>query len=102
MADTPSLPPPSTTNAAEAEEEGLELLAQGAEARVYVLAHFVGGRPAVVKERFAKSYRLPELDQKLTRNRVQGVSRSFFLVRPRDGVRLPNADDEFRPPTHST
>lgn len=55
------------------EEEGLVLLAQGAEARVFVLPSFVGGRPAVVKERFAKSYRLPELDRKLTGKRVVGV-----------------------------
>jgi TP53 regulating kinase and related kinases len=52
----------------------MELLAQGAEARVYVLSQFVGGRPAIVKERFAKSYRLPELDRKLTGKRVVGVS----------------------------
>ena len=63
----------AATAAAAAAEEGLVLLAQGAEARVYVLAEFVGGRPAIVKERFVKSYRLPELDRKLTGKRVVGV-----------------------------
>ena len=41
-----------------------KLLKQGAEARVYSCLFF--DRPAVVKERFVKSYRLPELDKKLT------------------------------------
>ena len=40
------------------------LLKQGAEARVYSCQFF--GKPAIVKERFVKSYRLPELDKKLT------------------------------------
>ena len=37
---------------------------QGAEARVYRCLFF--SKPAIVKERFPKSYRLPELDKKLT------------------------------------
>ena len=40
------------------------LLKQGAEARVYTCQY--RGKPAVVKERFVKTYRLPELDKKLT------------------------------------
>lgn len=40
------------------------LLKQGAEARVYSCQYF--GKPAIVKERFVKTYRLPELDKKLT------------------------------------
>ena len=40
------------------------LLKQGAEARVYNCQY--RGMPAVVKERFVKTYRLPELDMKLT------------------------------------
>ncbi len=48
----------------------LVLLAQGAEARVFELPAFLGGRPAIVKERFAKTYRLPVLDAKLTRQRT--------------------------------
>lgn len=61
------------TAAEAAAGEGLVLLAQGAEARVYVLPEFVGGRAAIVKERFVKSYRLAELDRKLTGKRVVGV-----------------------------
>ena len=41
-----------------------KLLKQGAEARVHSCMYF--GKPAVVKERFVKTYRLPELDRKLT------------------------------------
>lgn len=63
----------ATAAEAAAAEEGLVLLAQGAEARVYVLPEFVGRRPAIVKERFVKSYRLAELDRKLTGKRVVGV-----------------------------
>ena len=40
------------------------LLKQGAEARVYSCQLF--GKPTIVKERFVKTYRLPELDKKLT------------------------------------
>jgi len=38
---------------------GWQLLAQGAEGRVWGLE--MGGRPAVAKERFAKSYRHPRV-----------------------------------------
>ena len=40
------------------------LLKQGAEARVYSCQF--NDKPSIVKERFVKSYRLPELDKKLT------------------------------------
>ncbi|CAM9192200.1 unnamed protein product [Heterosigma akashiwo] len=48
----------------------MELISQGAEARIYSLPSFMG-RPAVVKERFSKSYRsLPVLDLKITSKRT--------------------------------
>ncbi|KAJ7284219.1 hypothetical protein O6H91_Y345000 [Diphasiastrum complanatum] len=47
------------------------LLKQGAEARVYKSSFM--GREAVVKERFAKKYRHPSLDSKLTLKRFLGV-----------------------------
>ena len=47
-------------------------LAQGAEARVFSCT-FSDGTPAVVKERFAKVYRHPTLDDRLTRERLGGV-----------------------------
>ncbi|KAG0223828.1 TP53 regulating kinase [Actinomortierella wolfii] len=50
-----------------------KLIKQGAEARVYI-APFCG-RPAIVKERFAKAYRHPALDKKLTSRRVTQEAR---------------------------
>ena len=47
---------------------GWELLSQGAEGRVYRLELF--SRPAVCKERFRKTYRLPQLDEALTKRRL--------------------------------
>eukprot|EP01083_Nonionella_stella_P110248 322431_1 len=44
-----------------------EMIAQGAEAKVYKSQY--DGRPTVVKYRFAKKYRHPQLDLKLRRNR---------------------------------
>jgi len=53
---SPSEANPSTgTTHATPPIPGWELVAQGAEGRVWGLV--VGGRPAVAKERFAKSYR---------------------------------------------
>ncbi|CAM9661964.1 unnamed protein product [Chrysoparadoxa australica] len=46
----------------------MTLLSQGAEARVYVTSFC--GKPAIVKERFVKKYRLPELDAKITPKRT--------------------------------
>ncbi len=62
------------------------LLKQGAEAKVYTTEHF--GRPAVVKERFVKSYRVPALDQKLTSRRIGQEVRSMARCR-RHGIRAP-------------
>ena len=45
------------------------LLKQGAEARVYSCQFF--DKSAIVKERFVKTYRLPELDKKLTNRSPQ-------------------------------
>ncbi|CAM9289901.1 unnamed protein product, partial [Phaeothamnion confervicola] len=58
----------------------LELLSQGAEARVFATEFC--GRPAVVKERFPKKYRrLPALDQKLTKARTLQEVRCHVKVR---------------------
>ena len=45
-----------------------ELVKKGAEARIYLTELF--GQPCVCKERFIKNYRVPVLDQKLTKNRI--------------------------------
>lgn len=44
---------------------------QGAEAKVYVSEFY--GRPCIIKERFVKTYRVLELDQKLTQKRISQV-----------------------------
>ena len=46
----------------------LDLLQQGAEAKLYETIFF--GKPAILKERFAKSYRHPDIDKKLTHKRI--------------------------------
>ena len=46
-----------------------QLLSQGAEGRLYLSELF--GLRCVVKERFQKRYRVPALDDKLTKTRMQ-------------------------------
>ena len=48
--------------------DGMILLQQGAEARLYETTFFE--KPCIVKQRFSKKYRHPEIDEKLTRKRV--------------------------------
>ncbi|CAM9135639.1 unnamed protein product [Ectocarpus sp. 13 AM-2016] len=64
----------------------MELLSQGAEARVFATTFC--GRPAVVKERFRKTYRLPALDEKLTTRRTLQEARCMLKAR-KAGVRTP-------------
>ncbi|KAG8464349.1 hypothetical protein KFE25_003412 [Diacronema lutheri] len=62
------------------------LLAQGAEARVY--AARLNGSPTVVKERFAKAYRHPDIDYRLRSTRM--AQEAKMLLRARQaGVRAP-------------
>ncbi|CAM4733048.1 hypothetical protein PO909_020883 [Leuciscus waleckii] len=63
-----------------------QLIKQGAEARVY-RATFLG-RPVVIKERFTKLYRHPEVDEKLTRRRTTQEVRSILRCR-RAGINAP-------------
>ena len=44
---------------------------QGAEGRIYISEIF--GMKCVVKERFVKKYRVPSLDEKLTKTRIHQV-----------------------------
>lgn len=46
----------------------IKLLGQGAEGRLYISELF--GQPCVIKERFVKKYRVPILDEKLTKTRM--------------------------------
>ncbi len=47
------------------------IMKQGAEGRLYISEIF--GMKCVVKERFAKKYRVPILDEKLTKTRIHQV-----------------------------
>lgn len=57
----------------------IELIKQGAEARVY-RGSFLG-KPTIVKERFPKLYRHPLLDEKLTHRRTVQEVRSILRCR---------------------
>jgi len=54
---------------------GLAFLKQGAEARVYKTTFM--GRACIVKERFPKKYRHPQLDAKLTKQRLNQETRQI-------------------------
>jgi TP53 regulating kinase-like protein len=62
------------------------LLCQGAEGKVY-MSTFCGKR-AVVKERLSKSYRVPALDHKINKQRMQQEIRCMVKCR-RAGVCTP-------------
>eukprot|EP00079_Xenopus_tropicalis_P009305 XP_002933205.1 PREDICTED: TP53-regulating kinase [Xenopus tropicalis] len=66
--------------------DGLSLMKQGAEARVY-RGRFLG-KAAVVKERFPKAYRHPALDGKLTHRRTAQEVRSIVRCR-KAGISAP-------------
>ncbi|KAM8976658.1 EKC/KEOPS complex subunit TP53RK [Pelodytes ibericus] len=66
--------------------DGLTLLKQGAEARVYRGCFL--GRAAVVKERFPKTYRHPALDEKLSHRRTAQEVRSILRCR-KAGIAAP-------------
>lgn len=51
------------------------LFSQGAEARLYKCIYL--GRAAVMKERFVKTYRHPDLDKRLTKERIRNEFRTI-------------------------
>jgi len=53
------------------------ILSQGAEGRIYLSE--LWGVQCIVKERFKKEYRVPILDERLTKARILQVSTSFRL-----------------------
>lgn len=57
----------------------LELIAQGAEARIYKGNYL--GKVALLKERFQKNYRHPDLDLKLTKDRIKAESRAIIRAK---------------------
>jgi TP53 regulating kinase-like protein len=57
-------------------DQDWELLSQGAEARIWKIPNYDDkGNPAIAKERFAKKYRHPVLDERLTKLRCRMEAR---------------------------
>lgn len=65
-----------------------EVLKQGAEAKVYLIQF--GGRQAIAKQRFKKTYRHPILDSKLTSRRIAQEARSLDKMGRLEGIRVPS------------
>lgn len=63
-----------------------ELFKQGAEAKLYKSTLF--GKDVIIKERFKKSYRQPELDEKLTHKRTLQEARAMLRCR-KAGIKTP-------------
>lgn len=63
------------------EESDWRIFFQGAESRVYRGVY--GGKKAILKERFEKKYRLPELDRKLTKDRIRCEQKAYEKVSKR-------------------
>jgi Kae1-associated kinase Bud32 len=53
-----------------------KLIKQGAEAKLYKGIYL--GRPTIVKERFKKSYRHVDLDNRLTKERMKSEARAIL------------------------
>ncbi|CAF0922654.1 unnamed protein product [Didymodactylos carnosus] len=65
----------------------VELICQGAEARLYRCLYF--GRCSIIKERFIKTYRHPELDRTITSQRLRNEVR--LLTRAKQlGIHTPS------------
>ncbi|RYO79645.1 hypothetical protein DL764_009999 [Monosporascus ibericus] len=65
-----------------------ELIAQGAEGRLYKTTYLTPSRPCALKYRPPKTWRHPALDARLTRHRILAEARLLARCR-RDGVRVP-------------
>lgn len=66
--------------------ENLKVLKQGAEAKLYICKYL--GQPTLIKERFQKNYRHPDLDVAITKERIRNESRSIVRCKTAD-VRTP-------------
>ncbi|KAL0861384.1 hypothetical protein ABMA27_008932 [Loxostege sticticalis] len=67
-------------------EEYFQLLKQGAEAKVYTCTYL--GMPTIVKERFQKNYRHPDLDESITKDRIKNEARAIARCKS-VGVKTP-------------
>ncbi|XP_028039754.1 EKC/KEOPS complex subunit TP53RK [Bombyx mandarina] len=66
--------------------EDLKILKQGAEAKLYICNYL--GRPTLIKERFVKNYRHPDLDTNITKERIKNEARSIVRCKTA-GIRTP-------------
>lgn len=66
--------------------EHLKILKQGAEAKLYICNYL--GRPTLIKERFTKTYRHPDLDTSITKERIKNEARSIVRCKT-IGVKTP-------------
>ncbi|KAJ1529261.1 hypothetical protein ONE63_006061 [Megalurothrips usitatus] len=69
------------------EFQGFELIKQGAEGRLFRGSYL--GKPTIVKERFRKTYRHPDLDDYLTKERMKAEARAIVRSKAA-GVRTPS------------
>ncbi|XP_053682946.1 EKC/KEOPS complex subunit TP53RK [Sabethes cyaneus] len=65
----------TTIELASKESDSAEILLQGAEGKLFIGKH--GGVRCLVKERFSKKYRHPDLDVQLTRQRIRAEQKAF-------------------------
>ncbi|XP_035721000.1 EKC/KEOPS complex subunit TP53RK-like isoform X2 [Vespa mandarinia] len=59
--------------------DGFELISQGAEACLYKGTYL--GKSTIVKERFVKGYRHPDLDKRLTKDRLKAEARAILRAK---------------------
>jgi Kae1-associated kinase Bud32 len=68
----------------------MRLIYRGAEANIYLGSYL--GKPAIIKERISKRYRLPELDRELRETRTRREARVLYRVL-RAGIPAPAVYD---------
>ncbi|KAI5634147.1 TP53-regulating kinase [Phthorimaea operculella] len=62
--------------------EELKVLKQGAEAKLYICTYL--GQPSLIKERFQKHYRHPDLDTAITKERIKNEARAIVRCKAAD------------------
>lgn len=67
-------------------EDNYKYMKQGAEGKIFYGEYL--GKPAIVKERFVKSYRHPDLDISITKERIKAEARSILRCKS-IGVNVP-------------
>lgn len=65
------------------------LITQGAEARVWKVPPFGKNEYLICKERFSKSYRHPELDERLIKSRTRSEARVLEKCAKKSAIRVP-------------